>query len=687
MTNFSTTYSFWWVFICILVGAGYAWLQYSRQGPWNKRLNYLLTALRFLAVSIACFLMLEPVVQTIENYSEKPLIVLAIDNSESISLNYSDAELTKLKTNIGQVGDVLGKRGYELKMVDGKASPIVRLDSMSFLASTTNLSEQLSKIRDSYLERNLAGVVLFSDGIFNEGYSPLAIPGTIPVYTIGLGDTTSIKDLSLKDVVHNSTVYEGNSLQLEVQALNTHMGKVSTKVKIYQNGKVVDSNTISFDDRQSLLKQIFTIPITGSGKQSLKVELEPVDGEYTQLNNASTIYFEVINARKRILILASAPHPDIKAIKNSIEQNEYYEVELAYELPQKLDYELIITHQFPSQFSRRLDEQRLLDAKIPQWIIAGRASDFRYLDRAFNIISKDNFSGKDDFVRPVWSSGFNLFGVEEDFLEWISDLPPITTPYGLSYNLINGQTMLYRQIGNVVTTEPLLLFSKNNEQNLSVLMGTGIWKWKLDEYRQGQTQKNFNELISRTVQYLSSDATQKRFYVTPQKDVYEEGEEVDFLTEQYNALFERIIGNKVILSIRKENGGSLMHSYVPLTENYDFKVSDLKEGVYSYRAESQIDSVDYTSQGQFIVKKLNKEALNPVADFDVLQRLAAKTNATFTPYNKIESFINEVEGFDPVSTLHSSEKENLLINIKWVLVLLFLLVFSEWFLRKFYGGY
>ena len=121
MTNFSTTYSFWWVFICILVGAGYAWLQYSRQGPWNKRLNYLLTALRFLAVSIACFLMLEPVVQTIENYSEKPLIVLAIDNSESISLNYSDAELTKLKTNIGQVGDVLEKRGYELKMVDGKA--------------------------------------------------------------------------------------------------------------------------------------------------------------------------------------------------------------------------------------------------------------------------------------------------------------------------------------------------------------------------------------------------------------------------------------------------------------------------------------------------------------------------------------------------------------------------------------
>lgn len=687
MTNFSTTYSFWWVFICFLIGAGYAWIQYSKQGPWSKQLNYTLTVLRFLLVSTICFLLLEPFVQSITNYSEKPLMVLAIDNSESVSINYSDEEIAELVTNSKRVKKALEKQGYELKIVDIHSESINNPDSISFSASTTNLSNQLNRIKDTYKERNLSGIVLFSDGIFNEGYSPLAVSSTTPIYTIGLGDTTSIKDLSLKEVVHNSTVYEGNSLQLEVQVLNNHMGSVSSVLKVYRNGELLKSEKIDFTSGQSLIKKVLSVPVNGSGKQSMRVEVVPIDGEYTKLNNTSTIYYDVIDARKRILILASAPHPDIKAIKTSIEQNEYYEVELAYELPKKLDYELIILHQFPSSVNKNDERARLFSSQIPLWMIIGNASDFSYLQHDLNMISKDNFSGKEDLVRPVWNPNFNVFSVENEFMEWISDLPPIATPYGLSSNLLNGQVMLYRQIGNVTTSEPLLVFSKQEDQNFGLLFGTGIWRWKLDEYRTEQTHKNFDALISKTVQYLSSDVHKRRLYVTPKKNTYEVGEEVEFSTEQYNALFERVTGNKVSLTIRNENGEQKTFNYVPLTEGFDYRVGNLAEGIYSYRASAQMDSSNYVSQGQFVIKKLNKEALNPVADFGLLQKLAAKTNATFTPYGRISDFEKQIEDFKPVATLHSSEKENPLNSIQWVLVLLVFLAFAEWFLRKFYGGY
>ena len=73
-----------------------------------------------------------------------------------------------------------------------------------------------------------------------------------------------------------------------------------------------------------------------------------------------------------------------------------------------------------------------------------------------------------------------------------------------------------------------------------------------------------------------------------------------------------------------------------------------------------MDSITYSSSGQFVIKKLNKEALNPVADFGLLQKLADKTNATFTPYNNLSSFLQQIDSFSPVSTIHSNEKENLL---------------------------
>ena len=45
-------------------------------------------------------------------------------------------------------------------------------------------------------------------------------------------------------------------------------------------------------------------------------------GEFTKKNNQIDIYFEVIEVRQKIAILASAPHPDIKALIASLSGNE-----------------------------------------------------------------------------------------------------------------------------------------------------------------------------------------------------------------------------------------------------------------------------------------------------------------------------------------------------------------------------
>lgn len=692
MTNLTLNYSFWWIFICLLVGGFYGWVQYTKVPPWSTTINYVLASLRVLLVAFICFILLEPFIQSINNYYQKPLMVIAIDNSESVAINSSEEEMVSLKQSLSEIENGLIDKGYDVNILDLKGTPINEIDSIKFDNSTTDLSQQFNKVKSGYSNFNLAGVVLFSDGIFNGGYSPLAISTNYPIYTVGLGDTSSIKDLAIRDIKHNSTVLEGNSLLLEVLVLNTGYANITSKIAVYRKGRVVSTESIVFNSGQSLYKKMLTIPIEGNGKQSLNISLKPVDEEYTVINNTQTIYFDVIDAQKKILILAAAPHPDLKAIKSSIEVSEYYEVDLAYELPIELDYSLIIAHQYPSVKTSTNDRTGFIESEVPKMMIIGASNDFRFIRNDLPFLRTSNASGKVDFAKPVVNTSFDQFQLEDSFLEWVSDLPPIEMPYGLAVDNLITDDFLHQQIGSVVTEKPLLVFTSFNEQRMGVLLGTNIWKWKLDEYRINQTHDNFNALISKTIQFLSSSPSRKRFYVKPQKEFYEKGEDVLFNTEAYNALFERVIGKRVDLNLSTEEGEKSSYSFVPINENSVYKIPNLPEGVYSYLAttnadESENASEKYYASGQFVIKKLNKEALNPVADFDLLQKLAERSKGRFYELKNIGQFNNQIENLNPVSTIHTTKENEAIINLKLVLIMLILLATAEWFLRKFYGGY
>lgn len=78
-----------------------------------------------------------------------------------------------------------------------------------------------------------------------------------------------------------------------------------------------------------------------------------MDNEENTINNRKDIYVEVLDSKKKILILASAPHPDIAAFKSVIEQNKNYESEFATmdDMSKVKDisaYDMIILHNLPN---------------------------------------------------------------------------------------------------------------------------------------------------------------------------------------------------------------------------------------------------------------------------------------------------------------------------------------------------
>src|ERR1051325_8056097 len=80
----------WYIIFCVAAGFFLTWVLYRNDNvfsgihPWLKR---ILTGLRFLFITLLAFLLLTPLIKTLTRQTEKPIIIIAQDNSQSIIIN------------------------------------------------------------------------------------------------------------------------------------------------------------------------------------------------------------------------------------------------------------------------------------------------------------------------------------------------------------------------------------------------------------------------------------------------------------------------------------------------------------------------------------------------------------------------------------------------------------------------
>src|SRR5690606_39190742 len=125
-----------------------------------------------------------------------------------------------------------------------------------------------------------------------------------------------------------------------------------SRLRIRHNGKTLYSEAVPINDDHFRISFPVDLEATSKGRQKYSVSLDPVEGEVTEKNNTSTIFVEVLDRRRKILILGAAPHPDSGALKQALEKGQQYEVttRLGAETQDTLSlesYSLIILHQRP----------------------------------------------------------------------------------------------------------------------------------------------------------------------------------------------------------------------------------------------------------------------------------------------------------------------------------------------------
>lgn len=690
-----TEYPLWLVIFCIILAAACSYFLYRNNRNFKDTPGWAtkgMAAFRFIAVFIIAMLLLSPLIKSTRKYIEKPVVIFAQDNSESVVMNKdSDMYRTKLKPEINSLIDKLSEK-FEVNSYSFGQSINEEL-AFDFTDKNTAISYLFDELKNRYSNRNVGAVIISTDGIYNEGTNPVysASDFGFPVYSIALGDTNIQKDIILTEVNYNKIVFLGNRFPIQSVVDVKELKGVKTNLSIFNGNTAVFSTELSVNS-DSYTEIVNTeLEAKKTGLQHYRINLSKDNREINLKNNYREIVIEVIDSRQKILILANSPHPDISAIRESLKSNENYEVQY-YTIKdfQKsvIGYNLLILHQLPSHSNPVTSLlQEIYKNEIPVLFITGSQSSVQNLNNlktGINIISSKESLEES---QASFNDQFILFEIGEKTRDFFSSAPPLITPFG-NYSInSSAQVLFFQKIKSIITTKPLLYFSQQADNKTGFITGEGIWRWKIYDYAQHSNHEQFNDLINKIVQYLALKLNREPFNVY-NKNVLDENEPVIINAELYNQSFELINEPDVNIEILNEENNKYKFAFNKTLKSYRLNAGVFPVGDYTYSASVTFNGTNYSESGKFTVLPVNIESANTVANHKVLYQLSAKTNGGVYYPGQIDSLCNKLnnnKNILPVS--YSEQKLTELINLKTLFFIILALIAAEWFTRKFFGSY
>ncbi|MBL4708207.1 MAG: hypothetical protein JKY48_07190 [Flavobacteriales bacterium] len=655
-----------------------------------KWVKSILFVLRFLLVSCVAALLLSPLVKYFSKTIEKPIIILAHDNSASMLMAKDSSFIAvDFQNQLKQLQSQLAQQ-YEVEsyQFDEKVSPMTQ--SLDFEGKLSDFDVLFEELENKYANRNIGGLVLISDGIYNQGSNPIRAAEQIdyPIFSIATGDTTAYVDAQISNVRNNKLAFLGNDFPLEFDVKVQKAKVKSLKVSVSKGGVSLHSETLIISKSNQLLHLQMNLKANLIGKQKYTVEVATIEGERNILNNSVDFYIDVLDGRQKVLLLGTAPHPDLAAIREAITINENYELKtsLFEKFDEPLDgFDLVILHQTANARNLYFDQklQKIIDANQSVLLIGGG---WQNIEDQFGIKYKLANRNLSTEAQVIFNDAFTLFTVDES-LKQLKDFPPLTIMSARISNPNSNATLFYQKIGAVKTKYPLLSFFDKDGKKIARFVGEGFWRWRMTDYVENRNHDKTNLFISKIVQYLAVKSDRSLFQLST-ADEYFENESINFYAQLFNPSYELINDPEVSLLLTNEEGNEFQFSLNRTINTYQLSIASLSAGEYSYIASASFQGKVQEEKGKFTVKKLQLEKMNSEAKHNLMYQLAEKSGGQLLSseeLKKIPEIINQREDIAAISYLNEEVED--IINLKWIFFVLLALLSIEWFIRKRGGAY
>ncbi|KAB8153537.1 VWA domain-containing protein [Kordia sp. TARA_039_SRF] len=640
----------------------------------------LFSFLRFLSVFALLLLIINPKFKQTSYYTEKPILTIAVDNSSSIAELGYDAKVNDIITTLKNSQELNDK--FEIDSYTF-SSTLQESDTIDFSGAQTNISKALKDLNKLY-KNAIAPTILITDGnqTYGNDYQFVSSKIKQPIFPVIAGDTTTFVDLKIDQLNANKYAYLKNKFPVEVIATYTGNETVQTNLVLTADGKRVASQTLTFSPTDNSKVVNLNISATKIGVQTLRATLTPLDDEKNTQNNARYFAVEVIDQKVKIALVSDIIHPDLGAIKKSLESNELRGVDIlkTNEASGKLnDYQLVILYQPTTKFQEVYDNIKRLEKNT--FTITGTQTDWYFLNDVQSSFRKDDLAETEE-VQGQLNPNYTNFLIENiDF----TDYPPLENAFGeVEFNVAH-EIILTQIISGVSTNSALLATYTEDSKRAAILAGENIWKWRANSFLAQENFVEFDTFLGKLVQYLVSNKKRERLTVG-YESFYYGNREIQLTAQYFNPSYE-FDANANLTAIIKNTETSETTTY-PMLLNVGFYTVDLNNlppASYTFTVRAEGKNISKSGSFKILEFDIEKQFLN--ADTQRLKAIATKTDGkAFHIDDNPENLINILLNDQRFKTIEkSNEKVVSLIDWKYLLAFIAIFLSLEWFLRKYYG--
>ncbi|WP_333876166.1 hypothetical protein [Flavobacterium sp.] len=651
--------------------------QYLYQAKSRSKVTLLLAFLRFLTVFGILLLLINPIITRKTVETTKVPLPIVIDNSASIADLKADKQALGVWDKLKNNSALNAKFEVQTYQFDEDFLPS---DTLDFKGKQSQMDMVAKNLKNIYKNQSFP-TVLISDG--NQTSGEDYVFGFDPnnkVYPLVVGDTTTYLDLRIAQLNVNKYAFHKNKYPVEVFLNYAGTKAINASFKITQGNSVLNEQTVAFSpDKKSATIEVL-LPADKVGLQVLKATVTSKEQEKNTYNNTKNFAVEVIDQKTEVALVAEMSHPDLGALKRSIESNAQRKVTLLKpnQISDLENYNILILYQPTTAFKSVFEQNK--NAKINTWIITGNDTDFNFLNQNQTVFQFKMSSQKEDF-RPNFNAQFNLFALDNIGFE---QFPPLENPFGKIEAKTNTNTLLEATIRGVNINQPLFSFAEIQGNRAAYLFGENLWKWRAESYLSQKSFADFDVFADKTIQYLVSNNARKSLIVTHER-FYNSGEGIEITAQYFNKNYE--LDEKARLTIAVTNTKTKQvkkYDLLKATNTFQVNLDGLAAGNYTFTVKELNSNSTYSGGFEVLDFDIEKQFVNP--DWNKLNQLAQQTQGKAYLPNQVDNLIQQLTADESYKAVQKViTKKSPLLDWIWLLVLLAATLTAEWFIRKYNG--
>lgn len=726
----------WFLLLLVLATAvGLAFLIRARlpkaAAPIRNWCAGVIWFLEFFLATVVLVLLWQPAITVAELKPQQNIIAVLIDDSRSMAIADQGAPRETLAAKAlqdGTLAELQKKFQTRIYRLDTRLARIADPKELQAVpaAPATRINDGLKQLASETADLPVGAVVLLSDGSDNTGGIDADTISAlrnrrIPVHTVGFGLEQTPNDVEINDAIVAPRALADSRLSARVSFHQQGFAGRKSTLSVRDGDKVLASREIVFASDDKIQTEGLLFNAGSAGAKTLQFSIEPLQGEQNRANNSVTRLVNVDAAKRRILYVEGEPRWEYKFIRRAEDDDRNVQVVSMLRTTenkiyrQGIDDPKELAEGFPARAEDLFGYQALIFGSVeagyftlPQQELIREFVDRRgggvlFLGGRF-ALADGGWAGSNlaDLLPVALPTGKNTFhrdpatveltqaGGDSIVTRLIDDpVKNIERWKKLPY-LMDYQEPGTPKPGAAVLAEmkvggrrmPFLITENYGRGRTAIVASGGVWRWQMSQPLGDTTHDMFWRQLLR---WLVTDSPGQVAASVHDQMLFDDGR-VHLSADVRDKSFQPAPDARVEAHILGPNGSSASVEMSPVPDapgQFQADWNAEKPGSYVTEVVAQRGNEEV---GRDV---LNFQRMDGVAENfhtgqnrELLEKLAAQTGGRYWRPDEISRLPEEIPYSDAGITMRQTKE---LWNMPAIFLLLILLRFSEWLLRRRWG--